>query len=332
MGRPRPPAGGKEEISMTSTLTPATEVLPAPTGGSSLRERVTERFAPYLYIAPFFVIFGVFGLVPLLFTFYVSLFDWNPIGEHVFVGLDNFRRLWDDPRFFNAVRNTLSIWVLSTVPQLIAALLLAHVLNHARLRFAVLFRMSMLVPYITSVAATAIVFAQLFDRDYGLLNWLLGLVGIGHIDFVQSTWGSHVLIATMVAWRWFGYTTLLYLASLQAIPREVFEAAAVDGAGAWQQFRRISIPSLRPVIVFTVVTSTIGGLQIFTEALLINRSAPYTCGPVRQCQTLTLFLYEQGFGQFQFGYGAAIGVALFVMVIVIAAINYLLSTRIRPER
>ena len=308
---------------------------PAPPRARARRrvaESLTERLTPYAYTAPFFVIFAVFGLFPLLFTFYVALFDWNPIGDHTFVGTDNFDRMFHDPRFWNAATNTLSIWLLSTVPQLAVALLLAHLLNHARLRFAVFFRMSMLVPYITSVAATTIVFAQLFDRDYGLLNWLLGLVGLDPVDFTQSTWGSHVLIATMVAWRWFGYTTLLYLASLHAIPREIYEAAAVDGAGTWQQFTRITVPSLRPVIVFTVVTSTIGGLQIFTEPLLVSPTAPLTCGPVRQCQTLTLFLYEQGFGQFQFGYGAAIGVALFVIIIVVASINYLLSTRIRPDR
>ena len=324
--------GSDEHV--TTSLSTIRATLPPPTLPPTSRGRrgLGERIAPYAYIAPFVLIFAVFGLIPLLFTFYVALFDWNPIGQHVFIGFDNFARLLDDPRFGNAAGNTLSIWLLSTVPQLLAALFLAHLLNHARLRFAVFFRMSMLVPYITSVAATTIVFAQMFDRDFGLLNWLLGLVGVHPVDFAQSEWGSHVLIATMVAWRWSGYTTLLYLASLQAIPRDIYEAASVDGAGGWKQFRHISVPSLRPVIVFTVVTSTIGGLQIFTEPLLLSRSAPLTCGPVRQCQTLTLFLYEQGFGQFQFGYGAAIGVALFLMVVVIALINYLLSTRIRPER
>lgn len=297
-----------------------------------MRNSIGERIAPYAYIAPFFLIFGIFGLFPLLFTFYVALFDWNPVAAHTFVGLDNFSRLFDDPRFWNAMRNTLSIWVLSTVPQLVIALGLAHLLNHTRLRFATLFRMSMLVPYITSVAATTVVFAQLFDRDYGMLNWVLHLVGVGPINFVQSTWGSHVMIATMVIWRWTGYTTLLYLASLQAISRDIYEAASVDGAGSWKQFRHITIPSLRPVIVFTIVTSTIGGLQIFTEPLLVSRSAPLTCGPVRQCQTLTLFLFEQGFGQFKFGYGAAIGVSLFVLVVAFALLNYLLSTHLRREK
>ncbi|HUR01645.1 MAG TPA: sugar ABC transporter permease, partial [Nonomuraea sp.] len=309
---------------MTTTLS-TQRAQAAPAGATSVRQSITERITPYAYIAPFFLLFAVFGLVPLLFTFYVALFDWNPIGEHVFIGLDNFTRLFADTRFWNAAWNTISIWLLSTVPQLLLALGLAHLLNHARLRMAVFLRMSMLVPYITSVAATAIVFAQMFDRDYGLLNWLLGFAGVEPIDFKQSVLGSHVLIAVMVTWRWFGYTTLLYLASLQAIPRAIYEAAAVDGAGGWKQFRHISIPSLRPVIVFTIVTSTIGGLQIFTEPLLVSRSV--TCGSVRQCQTLTLFLYEQGFGQFQFGYGAAIGVALFVLVVGLATVNYVLSTR-----
>lgn len=315
---------------MAAVLTPVRPAAPSDTPW--VTRRLGERMAPYAYIAPFFVLFTVFGLIPFAFTFYVALFDWNPIGEREFIGVDNFTRMFADPRFWNAAGNTVSIWALSTIPQLLLALGLAHVLNHARLRFALFFRMTMLIPYVTSVAATAIVFAQLFDRDYGLLNWLLGLVGVEPVDFVQSTWGSHLLIATMVTWRWFGYTTLLYLASLQAVPRSVFEAAAIDGAGPWQRFRHITVPALRPVIIFTVVTSTIGGLQIFTEPLLIATGAPLTCGAVRQCQTLTLFLYEQGFGQFEFGYGSAIGVALFAMVVVIALVNYLLSARIRTDR
>lgn len=318
---------------MTTTLRrPAPPADPPVRPSRRVRQGIGERVAPYAYIAPFFLIFGIFGLFPLLFTFYVALFEWNPIGDHVYIGFDNFDRLFADARFWNAARNTLSIWALSTVPQLMGALVLAHVLNHLRLRFAAFFRMSMLVPYITSIAATTIVFAQMFDRDYGLLNWLLGLVGIGPVNFAQSVWGSHLMIATMVIWRWSGYTTLLYLASLQAIPHEIYEAASVDGAGAWKQFWHITVPSLRPMIVFTVVTSTIGGLQIFTEPLLISNTAGLTCGSVRQCQTLTLFLYEQGFGQFEYGYGSAIGVALFVIIVVIAAINFLLSTRIRSER
>lgn len=316
---------------MTATVT----VSSAPRGARTLgriRESLPERFAPYAYIAPFFILFAVFGLFPMAFTFVVSLFDWNPIGTKTYIGLDNFTRLLADPRFWNAAGNTLSIWVMSTVPQLLIALALAHLLHHARLRFANLFRMSLLVPYITSVAATAIVFAQLFDTHYGLVNWALTAIGGNPVNWLAGRLSSQLVIAVMVIWRWTGYTTLLYLAGLQTIPREMYEAASVDGAGSWRQFTSITVPSLRPVIMFTVITSTIGGLQIFTEPLLVNPSPPLTCGAARQCQTLTLYLYEQAFGDYKFGYGAAIGVALFVMVVVIAAINFALSTRLKGAR
>lgn len=297
-----------------------------------IRSSFGERLAPYLYIAPFFAIFVVFGLFPLLFTFYVALFDWNPIGEQTFVGFANFERLFQDPRFWNAVVNTFWIFVISTVPQLLLALGLAHLLNHARLRWANFFRMALLVPYITSVAATALVFGQIFDKNFGLINWILDIFGIDPVNFMSSQIGSWIVISSMVIWRWFGYNTLLYLAGLQAIPREIYEAASVDGATSWQQFIHLTIPSLRPIIIFTVIMSTIGGLQIFTEPLLIAPESGLTCGAGRQCQTLSLFLYEQGFGQFEFGYGSAIGVALFVIVVVVSLINFYLSTRTRRAR
>jgi cellobiose transport system permease protein len=294
-----------------------------------IQNSLAERIAPYAYVAPFFIIFLVFGLFPLLFTFYVSLFDWNPIGDQTFVGFKNFEALFADGRFWNALLNTFAIFLISTIPQLLLALFLAHLLNHARLRWANFFRMALLVPYITSVAATAIVFAQIFDKNFGLINWVLSLFGLPSINFLATNYGSWILISAMVMWRWFGYNTLLYLAGLQSLPREMFEAASVDGASSWQQFRHLTIPALRPIIVFTVIMSTIGGLQIFTEPLLASPESGLTCGAGRQCQTLALFLYEQGFGQFKFGYGSAIGVVLFVIVVVVSLINFFLSTRTR---
>lgn len=319
-------------MSTTTTAAPASRGPELRRKPVRVRASLPERLAPYAYVAPFFIIFGIFGLFPLLFTFYVALFDWNPIGDQTFIGLANFERLFADSRFWNALGNTFGIFVISTVPQLLLALGLAHLLNHARLRWANFFRMSMLLPYITSVAATAIVFGQIFDRNFGLINWLLGLVGQDPINFLASRFGSWIEISAMVMWRWFGYNTLLYLAGLQAIPREMYEAASVDGASSWQQFTKLTIPALRPIIIFTVVMSTIGGLQIFTEPLLVSPESGLTCGAGRQCQTLALFLYEQGFGQFEFGYGSAIGVVLFVIVVVAALINFFLSTRTRGGR
>ena len=313
----------------TATLISVRKTRRADRPPSRIRQSFGERIAPYVYIAPFFVIFAIFGLFPLVFTFYVALFDWNPIGEQTFVGLANFERLFQDPRFWNAFVNTFGIFLISTIPQLLLALGLAHLLNHAMLKWANFFRMALLVPYITSVAATAIVFAQIFDRNFGLINWVLGLFGLPSVNFLATNYGSWILISAMVMWRWFGYNTLLYLAGLQSMPREMFEAASVDGASSWQQFWHLTIPSLRPIIVFTVIMSTIGGLQIFTEPLLASPESGLTCGAGRQCQTLALFLYEQGFGLFKFGYGSAIGVVLFVIVVLVSLLNFFLSTRTR---
>ena len=221
--------------------------------------RVVE---PYLYIAPFFVVFGVFGLYPLIYTGWVSLHEWDPIGENTFVGLDNYQRLLqDDPRFWNSVRNTLSIWVVSTVPQLMMALVLAQLLNQRLLRGKTLFRMAVLVPNITSVLAVAIVFTSIFGRDYGIINWLLELAGFDRIDWRAGRWSSHLAISTMVSWRWTGYNALIYLAAMQAIPNQLYEAAMIDGATRWRQFLHVTIPQLRPTIIFTVIISTIGGCR-----------------------------------------------------------------------
>ncbi|MGL4176484.1 MAG: carbohydrate ABC transporter permease [Dermatophilaceae bacterium] len=338
MGLPARPSPVKGVTSL-SIATPSKWSSLAKPGGApqprpARRVRATswpDRVAPYAYLAPFFVVFAVFGLIPTIFTFYVALFDWNPIGERTFVGFENFATLFDDDRFWNALRNTFSIWAISTVPQLLLALALAQLLNNVRLRFAIFFRMSMLVPYITSVVATTVAFASIFGRDYGLINAALSVVGLGPIDFTTNTVASHVLVSTMVLWRWFGYNTLIYLAALQAIPKEMHEAAAVDGAGPVKRFWFVTIPSLRPVIIFTVIVSTIGGLQIFTEPLLLS-TPDLTGGAGRQFQTLTLFMYEQGFGNFKFGYGSAIGVVLFLLIVAFSIVNFLLSRRISSDR
>lgn len=300
---------------------------------TSLR-RLDIVASPYLYVAPFFLLFLAFGLFPLGYTLVVSLNDWNLIGSdaHHYVGLANYRRLLDDADFWNALVNTFSIWMLSTVPQLLLALGLAQVLN-ARLRFTTLFRMGVLIPNVASLVAVAVIFAQLFGRDFGLVNWTLDLVGVAPIDWQAGRASSHFAIAVMVIWRWTGYNALVYLAAMQAIPRDIYEAASIDGANAWQAFRRITIPALRPVIIFTVVVSTIYGMQLFVEPLLFDPTpGSVTGGSDRQFQTLTVYLYEQGFREFDFGYAATIGWVLFLVIMVVAAVNYALTRRLGPGR
>src|SRR5438067_10601019 len=307
---------------------------PAPPGRARVSRwhRLDLTVSPYLYVAPFFVIFGVFGLFPLLYTGYLSLSVWREyhVGSRcTFVGLANYTRLLHDQFFWNALKNTIGIGIISTVPQLMMALGLAHLLNY-RLRGRTFFRMGVLVPNITSVAAVTIIFVQLFGRDYGLVNYVLGLFGVSHLDWQAGTWSSWAAISLIVTWRWTGYNALIYLAGMQAIPFELYESAALDGAGRWRQFRSITVPMLRPTILFTVIVSTIGALQLFGEPLLFNSSqTPATGGSQHQFQTMAVYTYEQFWINFKYGYGAAIYWAMFAVIIVIVAIILDFARRVR---
>jgi cellobiose transport system permease protein len=298
------------------------------------RHRWDTKFAPYAYVAPYFLIFGVFGLFPLLYTVWVSLQHrelLDPDGV-LFIGLDNYHQLlFADPYFWNAMGNTLSLWLLTTIPQILFALWIAQLLNR-KVRTRTLFRMGVLLPNITSVAAVTIIFAQLFGRDFGLINWGLELFGAGHIDWQAGTATSHIAIATMVVWRWTGYHALIFLASMQAIPSSLYEAATLDGASGWQQFWRITVPLLRPQIIFSTIIATTGNMRLLAEPLMFNPgAASATGGSDRQFQTAALYLYEQGFANWNFGYSSAIAVVLAIATIIVAGLGYLVTKRIQTD-
>jgi cellobiose transport system permease protein len=301
------------------------------TRGARLR-RLDSKASPYFYITPFFVVFGIFGLFPLVYTAYVSLTDRNllsPVAN--FIGLHNYALLIQDSYFWNAVENTFAIWFISTVPQLLLALVIAHVLN-TRVRVRTFFRMAILLPQVTSLVAVALIFTQMFGHDYGFVNWLLGLVGIHHVYWEAGRLSSWLALSVMVTWRWTGYNALIYLAAMQSIPDELYEAAAVDGAHRWRQFIHVTVPMLRPTIIFTVIISTIGGLQLFTEPYLFQpRTSGGTGGSARQYQTIVMYLYEKFLGstQFKFGYAAAIAWCLVLLIAVFGLINYFIVSRIR---
>lgn len=321
---------------MTVTRNPAeAAVRPAASAPPAAPKKRTRRdwdfrLTPYLIIAPFFVIFGIFGLYPLLFTAWVSLHEWQLIdGDQGFVGLDNYTELLADGNFWNALFNTISLFVLSTVPQLFAALGLAALLDRG-LRASSFWRAGVLLPNVISVAAVALVFAQLYGRDFGIVNFLLGLVGVDPIDWRAETWASHLAVSSMVMWRWTGYNALLYLAAMQSVPKDMYESAMLDGASRWRTFWSITVPSIRPTILFTVITSTIGGLQLFVEPLLFDPGgvALGTGGSDRQFQTLVMYLYEKGFRNFDAGYAATVAWMLFLVVVIVAMINFALTRRI----
>ena len=271
--------------------------------------------SPYLYVAPFFVLFVGFGLFPILFNGYVSLTDRDLLrpGAETFTGLANYRELVGDEYFWNSVKNTFLLMLMCSVPQLALALILAHLIT-AVVRLRTVVRMGVLLPNVTSIVAVTLIFGQIFSRDFGVINWAIGLVGVDPVNWQAGDWTSRASITAMVVWRWTGYNALIYLGAMQAIPKEQYEASSIDGAGSWRQLWHITLPALRPTIAFTALISLIGQMQLFTEPLLFD-AAPGSVsgGSARQFQTMTLFMYEDGFRLGHLGYGAAVAWIVLVL-------------------
>jgi len=296
------------------------------------RQRFTNfsyRATPYVYISPFFILFAAIGLFPLVYTAYVSLHQWHLVaGDGGFIGFDNYAAVLQDKKFWIAVRNSLSIFLLSSVPQLIFALLIASALDN-NLRAKTFWRMGVLLPYVVAPVAVALIFGQLFADQFGAINNFLGIFGIEPIRWHVDPLASHVAIATMVNFRWTGYNALVLLAAMQAIPRDYYEAATIDGAGRIRQFLSVTIPGIRPTLIFVIITSTIGGLQIFDEPRLYDQFG--LGGSDSQWLTLTLYLYNLGWDRFDFGKASAVAWLLFLIIAIIGLINLVVSRRISTE-
>lgn len=241
-----------------------------------------------------------------------------------FVGLNNFVIIFNDPLFWKSVYNTIVIGVMGTAPQLIVGILLAFALNSVLIKSKALFRVAIFLPYVTSIVAVAIVFSVLFsNQEFGLVNSILGVFGVEPVTWTRSEWGTKFAIATMVFWRWLGYNTIIYLAGMQAIPNDLYEASKIDGATLRQQIWHITIPLLKPFILFTVFTSTIGALQIFAEPHIFQGR-----GGRPEGITVVLYLYREAFDSNFFGTASATAIALFFLIIIISALNMYFTNRI----
>jgi cellobiose transport system permease protein len=292
------------------------------------------KVSPYLYISPFFIIVAVFGAFPLAFNVVVALHDWHRrTGMGDFVGFDNFAWVLSQPLFWRSLQNTFSIFLWGGIPQIILALLIASILDQ-NIRARTFWRMSVLLPFVVMPVATAMIFGQVFGQ-FGLLVPNLKELGIWteyNSPFFQDRLLSHMAIGSMVVFRWTGYNALIFLAAMQAVPRDLYEAATVDGAGRVRQFFSVTIPSIRPTLVFVVLTMTIGGLEIFDEARMFDGGG--TGGGVggadSQWTTVVLYLYNLGFGEWQdrLGQAAAVGWIFAFIILAISLLNILLTGRV----
>jgi cellobiose transport system permease protein len=305
---------------------------PAPTSSprpNPKRLRRPGRWTGYAYVAPFFIVFLAFSLYPWLDTAWVSLHDarLTTYQHQTWIGLDNYRNLFTNPYFWNAFKNTVTIGIISTVPQLCMALGIAHLLNY-RMRGRTFFRIAMLMPYATSLAAATVIFLELFDKNQGIFNWgLQHLLHLPAVDWQGSKWPSQIAVSTIVTWRWTGYNALIYLAGMQSIDPTLYEAAAIDGASRWRQFLYVTLPGLRPTIVFTIVVSTIGATQLFGEPLLYDPTGQPNGGTSNQYQTLGLLMYQQGWSYDRLGLASATAWTMFLIIVAAVLINLLLARR-----
>jgi ABC-type sugar transport system permease subunit len=274
------------------------------------------------FAAPFVILFGIFLALPILAAFALSFTSFglrdleNPIGT-TFVGVDNYVELLADPKFWKSLGNT-AYFVLVGVPlTLVLGLVIANALSRGITRFRTAFRVGYYLPVITSIVAIAVVWRFLLNPDVGLVNMLLQGVGINGPNWLADPTLAMPSIIAMAVWRNLGFAMVVFIAGMQAIPAVLYEAASIDGAGRWQSFRYVTLPLLRPAILFMLVITTIGYLQLFEEPFVMTDG-----GPLDATLSVTMYMFQQGFEFFDQGYASAIAYVLFVIVAIVAFLQF----------
>lgn len=299
---------------------------------------VGQVLAPYVLISPFLALFLVFGLFPIGFSFFLMFHMWDPVqglGTMKFVGLDNLMFALEEPLVWTSLGNTLWLALASGLPQHLVAIPLAFLINERLGRWRNAAMGAYFLPYITSTVAIAMMFSSMLSTDYGIINaaldglarWplLQGLLPTAHIDWMGSPETIKPVIAFVVFWRYLGFNVILYVAAMQSIPRELYEAARMDGARHWQQFFFITLPQLKPMMFFGVTLTIIGGLQLFEEPFILTGGKG---GAEYAAMTTAMYMYRTAFEFNDFGLASAISWLLFVVIMVLTlATNWLFKSK-----
>ncbi|WP_275001788.1 carbohydrate ABC transporter permease [Promicromonospora iranensis] len=290
------------------------------TGSASRLHRSEHRWALAFVAAPV-IGYLLFTLYPVGFAVYASLTNWNGLGIMRFVGLDNYVRLFSDANFLESLYNT--FFYMIGIPIGLAVSLALAVAMNRKIVGLTAFRTIYYVPVISSLAAIAILWQWAYNGDFGLVNQALALVGIDGPNWLASTFWAKPAIILMAIWKGLGFSMILYLAAIQSVPRSLYEAAQLDGANGWQRFRTITLPMVRPVTFFLVVTNVIGGAQLFTE---INIMTP-TGGPEYSTASAVWHIWRQAFKYQQMGYATAMAIVLGLLILVVTLIQFRLNRR-----
>jgi len=278
-------------------------------------EIVKSRWA-YVFISPFYILFAIFFLYPVLLSVYLSFNEWNGLGPMKFVGLANFERLLDDQVFWQAMQNGVILFFMYVPIMTSLALVLAVILNSKRVHGFQFFRTLIFMPYITNKVAAGFTFRLLLTTNNGIVNLLLGVFGIPPVPWLQDIWWARVSLSLLIVWAWLGYNMVIMLAGLQTIPGELTEAAQLDGANPAQAFWHITIPLMRPVILFSVVLSTMGSFDLFAEIQSLTGG-----GPMRATITPIVYIFGQAFTNFRLGAASAMSYVYFAFIFILTLLQ-----------
>lgn len=270
----------------------------------------------YWFIAPYFALFFCFFLLPAMTILPMSLTRWNLLGKPKWVGLNNYIKLFNDPYFWKAVGNTFYYTILVTIMLTVLGLLLALLLNQ-KLHGRVLGRVFVIMPYVISSAAAGVVWKWMYNGNFGIINSYVRMLGLKPFGFLADVSQAMPALVFMNAWWSVGFNTIIYLAALQGIPEDLFEAAMVDGATGWDMFRHITLPLLRPITLYVTVLCAANSFQMFDEAYVMTQG-----GPIGSTVTLVYKMYNMAFDNFRFGDAAAISVVTLLFILAMTAAQF----------
>lgn len=290
---------------------------------SKIQQR--KNFWGYLFIAPNFLGFVVFMMVPLVMAFYYSLTDYDVVSKANFIGLENYFELFQDKQFIKALKNTLWYCLLTVPTGIILSLLLAVLLNR-KIRGISVFRTFFFIPVITSMVAVSLVWSMLYEENGGLLNTILGYLNLPTVGWLTNPKVAMLSIAVMSVWKGLGYNMTIFLAGLQGVSHDLYEAATIDGANSVQKFFKITVPMIAPTTYFVSLMALISSLQVFDQVNIMTGG-----GPANSTKTVAFYLYQYGFDYYKMGYACAAAYVLFLLVFIVSVIQNVSSKKLSDD-
>lgn len=280
----------------------------------------SKKVAPYVFISPFIISFLILTLYPTIQAFIMSFQRVLP-GNVEFIGLSNYERIFN-PTFFLALKNTTVYVILTVVILVVIPILLAVFLDSKLVRFKTIFRASLFIPSLTSIIVAGTIFRMMFgESDTAVANQIVGFFGLEAIDWRYNSWSAMFLMVILASWRWMGVNVLYFLAALQSVPKELYEAADIDGANVFKKFRYVTLPFLKPITIFVVTISIINGFRMFEESFVFwETSSPGNIG-----LSVIGYIYQEGIQQNDMGFGAAIGIILMLIIFVVSFVQLILT-------